>query len=315
MAFHPLGLDVEPGQLAQQRCGLGEADPCGGEAGHAQGRRRQRGSFQGQRPVPRTEARVAALAVIPGALQFHLAQGGGEGLGSSAGVTGHPAAVAGLLGTLLVGTVGVEAPGEHLAHDPQRQPLGGSLHRLEVQPRKAVRTHQPFDLGLGLRCERRPERRFFSGAESLSWTSRVSHNRSLTSISSRHRPRKRRYSSSCSRARSKAPAGTAWERVLPAARCVISQYGPCPELSGWAQWQVGLPHLRYWEISAPGRKSPMAANSWSSATRRAARLSCSTDVGMASVPSLLIDTTPYQKCPPNASPSDLFHNPPPISLS
>ena len=44
LAFHPLGLDVEPGQLAQQRAGFGEADPCGGEAGHAQGRRRQRGS-------------------------------------------------------------------------------------------------------------------------------------------------------------------------------------------------------------------------------------------------------------------------------
>ena len=82
LAFHPLG-----------RCRAANSrrlwfHPCGGEAVCARPPG-QRGSLRGLKP-----------GVLPGALQ---AQGGGEGLGSSAGVT----VAAGLLGTLLVGTVGV----------------------------------------------------------------------------------------------------------------------------------------------------------------------------------------------------------------
>ena len=116
--LHLLGVDVETGEFAQEVAGLGEADPRRAHPGHAQGCGRQRGSFQAKGAVTRTEARVAVLAVIPGALPFHLAQGGGEGLGSAAGVVGHRAARTRLLGSLMVAVVGIEAMGDGLGRNP-----------------------------------------------------------------------------------------------------------------------------------------------------------------------------------------------------
>ena len=161
MAFDRLGIDVQPGELAQQRAALGEADAGGGESGHAQRRRRQRGPLQAERAVARRETAVAVVAVIPGAPQRHLAQCRGEGLCPAARVAGPGAAVARLAGTRLVGAVGVQARGHRPTHDRKRHAPRRSLHGLEVDRPGRPRADQPVRLGRDLRRDDGFERPLF----------------------------------------------------------------------------------------------------------------------------------------------------------
>ena len=96
---------------------LSEAGPGRGDAEHAQCRWRQAGVLHPERAVARAEARVALLAVIPGALEGERTQRGGEGLGPAPGEAGLTAALAGQVRSLLVGPLGIELPGDGLAHD------------------------------------------------------------------------------------------------------------------------------------------------------------------------------------------------------
>src|ERR1700739_2030551 len=92
---------------------------------------------------------------------------------------------------------------------------------------------------------------------SRSWALQIC---SLTAISSRTRLRKRRYSAICALARSTAgPWGITWVTVFPPTRWVSEYDGPCPRESFWAQWQLGLPHLRKRVVKKPGRKSSIWA--------------------------------------------------------
>ena len=164
VAFHGLGVDLQSGQFAQQFARLGEADPRRRQAGHAQGRRRERPIVHAQCPVARREALVAALAVIPGALQFELAERGGEGLPAAPSIAGGRATGAGQVGTPLVRTVGVETPAERSAHDAEGQPPGCGLDGLEVDPVERTRADQPLDLGRRLRRDRGLDRPLFAGS-------------------------------------------------------------------------------------------------------------------------------------------------------
>ena len=168
-----------------------ETTPGRGEAGHAQDRWRQGRSYQAERPLARAEARVAVLAVIPGALQFDLAQRRREGLAPATGVSGLRAARAGLSRTLLLGAVGVQAPGDRPAHDPQRQPPGRRLDRLEVDVVRGPRADPARGFGRDLRRDARRKAPFFAASpRSHRLLARCAfQNRSLTSISSRTSPR------------------------------------------------------------------------------------------------------------------------------
>ena len=117
MALHLLGIDGEAGKVPQQLAAFGEAGRRR-HADHAQGARRERGSLEPKRAVARSEAAVAAVAVIPGALQGDGAERRGDRLGPAAGVASLSAAWAGQSRPPFVGTVAVEAVRHGSAHDP-----------------------------------------------------------------------------------------------------------------------------------------------------------------------------------------------------
>ena len=245
VALRRLGVDVESGQFAQQLAALGEADPGRGQAGHAQRRRRQRGSLQPERAVARTEAPAAVRAVIPGALQNDRAERGDEGLAPATGVAGLRPARAGSPRTLLVGAVGVQVRGDGPPHDLERQPPRRRLDRLEVDAVRRPCADQPLDLGADLRRDGFREAPFFAAsAASRPVARRAWHNASLTSINSRVRSRNRWYSATCSRVPSTPASAMLQLRRLPLTVRVSTHFGPCPGSSSRAQWQAGLPHLR-----------------------------------------------------------------------
>ena len=141
MALQRLRRDGKAGQLAQQGAGALEAGPGGGDADHAQRRRRQEGALHAEGAAARTEAVVASVAVIPGALQRQGAESGGEGLGPTAGEARLAAARAGQVRSLVVG---IEPVGDSLPHDLQRYPPRFGLNRLEVV--EGALADQPLDL-------------------------------------------------------------------------------------------------------------------------------------------------------------------------
>ena len=90
------------------------------------------GVLHAQRAIARAEAVVTMIAVVPGALQPQGAEGGGEGLVPAPGEARLAAALAGQVGSPLVGPVGVEPPSDGLPHDLQRHTSGFNLNHLEV---------------------------------------------------------------------------------------------------------------------------------------------------------------------------------------
>ena len=205
VALHRLRRDGETGQFAQQGAGALEAGPGGGDADHAQRRRRQEGIFHAERAVARAEAIVTTLAVIPGALQRQGAESRGEDLGPAPGEACLAAAPARQARSPVVAMVGIEPVGDGLPHDLQCHPPGFGLDRLEVIDDTLA--DQPLDLGLNLLRDRRAETPLFPGVARLSASSLASHSRPLTSTRSRTSPRSRWYSAIWPRVPSMASAG------------------------------------------------------------------------------------------------------------
>ena len=79
-------------------------------------------------------------------------------------MTGGRPARARLTGTLLVRPIRVQARGERLAHDLERQPPRRRLDRLEVDAVRRPRADQPLDLGPELRRDGFREAPFFAAA-------------------------------------------------------------------------------------------------------------------------------------------------------
>lgn len=154
----------------------------------------------------------------------------------------------------MIGVVGVEPLLDSPSRDAQHPPARGCLDGLEVQPIAGAGTYEGRDLGENFLVEAVVEAPFLAdSAAAPGPASRASHNRSLTSTSSRVSRRKRRYSARCCRVCSTASAGMIRVTVLPPTCRVSDQLGPCPPAGSVAQWQLGLPHLRYRPTSEPGR--------------------------------------------------------------
>ena len=135
--------------------------------------------------VPRAEAGVTPLAVVPGTLECQRTQRGGEGLGAAPGQACLATALAGQARSLLVAPLGIELPGNGTPHELQRYPSRFGLKRLEVG--EATDTDQGLDLGREFLRERRFKPPFFSGVAGLFASRCASHKRVLTSTNSRVR--------------------------------------------------------------------------------------------------------------------------------
>ena len=274
MAFHLLGADLKTGQLAQRGAGMAEAHLAGRDAHHAPHPRRERGVLKTKRPVARTEPAAAGRAVIPRPLKRHRTQHRREGLRPAVDIGRVRAAAAGR-GPPCVAPVGVEAIGHHPTHDAERGVPARPLQRFEVDAAQRAIADQARDLGHHLRRQPRPERGverpLFPGSARRRAARRRSQSASLTSISSRVSARRRWHSSTWRRVSSTAETGTARLCILPLMSREIDHCGPWPGWPSAAQWQFGLPHLRWRDFSDPGRRSPMAAMASRRSCRRASR--------------------------------------------
>ena len=117
------------------------------------------------------------IAVVPGALQRQGAEGGGEGLVPAPGEARLAAALAGQVGSPLVGSVGVEPPSDGAATPQDLNHWKSMSLSAADQPRP--RSRSPAQ---------RVETPLFSAAVGLFASSRASQIRPLTSTSSRTRP-------------------------------------------------------------------------------------------------------------------------------
>ena len=109
-ALDLLGLDAHRGQFPQQAAGRGEAEVGRRQPHHPQHAGRQRRGVQAQRPVARTDACAAGVAVVVGAFQCQRPQHRGERLGPAAGVARRLSAGARCRRTRMVGMVLVQSP-------------------------------------------------------------------------------------------------------------------------------------------------------------------------------------------------------------
>ena len=131
--------------------------------------------------------------MVVGASEFDRAERGEEGLGAAAGVTGRLSTGTPQTGSLPVGTVSVEPVLDGECGKLQGTAPCGGLDGLQVQRTVRAAAQQRFDLSLDVGGERGAES--FLTAPVASSAARVSHSRSLTSISSPVKRRRRWHSS------------------------------------------------------------------------------------------------------------------------
>ena len=128
-----IGRHVHPGELVHQLVPLLEADHGAHQPNHPSERWRQRRVEQTQRSVTRAETRLAAVAVVVGPPERHLAQCGLEALLAATGVAGWLVAGDARQGrTGVVTVVRVEALGDGAGCHGQGPAPGGGLDGLEI---------------------------------------------------------------------------------------------------------------------------------------------------------------------------------------
>ncbi len=127
------------------------------------------------------------------------------------------------------------------------------IHRVA----KCLRTQQAFDLLRRRGDERTGEWLLVCDrVSSRRCCSRNSHSVSFHSVNCLTRSMKRWYSATWRRVSSSADLGMPRHRVFESTMRVSCH----PGWPGCAQWQLGLPHFRWYGARVPGRKYPIEAN-------------------------------------------------------
>jgi hypothetical protein len=212
--------------------------------------------------------------VVVGPREGALPEDRCESLAPPAGLPGPVAARAEAVRPRIVRLVGIDPLLDRPGRQLQDPPPQGALQGLDVERFDRVQSAQGRELLDDLRLEgrRAPPFRAAAGVATAAARSWASHSLALTSISSRVRWRKRRYSASCACVRATAgPPGMTRVTVFPSTARVNDQLGPCPTAPAWAQWQPGFPHFRYRPTRDPGRRSPTAARLARTLARRCSR--------------------------------------------